>query len=237
LPIIKEVKTTRSWPDKINIEITERNPALSFSVKDKNYLIDDQGFVVKELTAPSSQLNIVDAVDDNINIGETINGKLIPFIISMEKSWPGRVAVPLSFGRIPGKGSSEVEFITTEGWSAFFSTDRPVNSQLNNLGLILSKQIPARDRAKLAYIDLRLAKWAYYCYKQTPCQQTDQDNLAQSDESSNPTASGATNNIPQNSTTKLPADSNTQTTNETLTGSGNNTSNEVPAKNTSESKK
>jgi hypothetical protein len=59
----------------------------------------------------------------------------------------------------------------------FFSTDRPVTNQLSNLSILLAKQIAAGDRARLAYIDLRLSKWAYYCFKATPCQQTDQSQL------------------------------------------------------------
>jgi hypothetical protein len=52
-----------------------------------------------------------------------------------------------------------------------FDTTRSVITQLNDLSVLLNKQIAAKDRARLAYIDLRLAKWAYYCFKATPCHQ------------------------------------------------------------------
>src|SRR4029077_18786738 len=90
---------------------------------------------------------------------------------------PEKMTIPLALAKIPGRGATEVEFVSSEGWSALFSTDRPVTNQLNNLSVLLNKQITASNRGKLAYVDLRLAKWAYYCYKATPCQQTDQTTL------------------------------------------------------------
>lgn len=173
-PLVREVKSKRGWPNRIAVEIAERAPALNFSVNGKHYLVDDHGFVVGELENQGSQLLVTDQVEEEVYVGETLDGKLVPFIISMQKLWatkfPGNKIVEV---RIPGKGSAEASFVTSEGWSALFSTDRPGTNQLSNLVLLLNKQIPAAERPKLAYIDLRLAKWAYYCFKSTPCQQTE----------------------------------------------------------------
>jgi hypothetical protein len=179
LPEVREVKSKRSWPNKITIEISERTPALSVVVSGKNYTIDDQGFVMKETPKTEVQLKIIDQVDEEIKVGEVIGGKLIPFIISMQKQWPGKINVPLAMAKIPGKGASETEFVSAEGWSAFFSTDRPVVNQLSNLSILLNNLTHKGEKPKLVYIDLRLAKWAYYCLRSTPCQQTDQSALPQ----------------------------------------------------------
>lgn len=172
-PVIESVKVKRTWPDKISFEITERTPALVLSSGGTNYLIDDQGFVIKQVGPETTLMEINDSVQEDIPVGSTLGGKLIPFVLSMQSQWPSKVQVPLSSAKIPGKGSTEVEFISAEGWSVFFSTDRPVTSQLANLSGLLAHQIGA-NRVKLAYVDLRLAKWAYFCLKDTPCQQTDQ---------------------------------------------------------------
>ena len=71
--------------------------------------------------------------------------------------------------KVPGIAASEAQFVTSEGWGVFFDVNRSVASQLSNLSLLLSRQIPAKDRNRLAYIDLKLPKWAYYCFKNTPC--------------------------------------------------------------------
>ena len=190
LPMVKEISSSRTWPNKIKITVKERTPALTLIENSKNYLVDDQGFVIKEIP-DTPQMRVIDSVTEDVKTGEQIDGKLIPFIISMKSLWPTKMAVGLSLAKIPGKGSTEVEFVTAEGWSVFFSTDRPVTNQLSNLSLLLAKQIPTGSRTKLAYIDLRISKWAYYCYKQTPCQQTEQASIETSTSPVGPAASGA----------------------------------------------
>ncbi|MBX4205099.1 MAG: FtsQ-type POTRA domain-containing protein [Candidatus Doudnabacteria bacterium] len=177
LPEIREVKSRRAWPNEISLEVSERVPALTFVQGDKNFLIDDQGFVIRAGAGTKDQFVVVDTVNEDIKTGEVVGGKLIPFVVSLEKQWPTKITIPLVKAKIPGKGATEVELVSSEGWSVFFSTDRPVTNQISNLGLLLSKQIHPGDRARLAYVDLRLAKWAYYCFKATPCQQTDPDRL------------------------------------------------------------
>jgi cell division septal protein FtsQ len=174
LPMVKELKSTRSWPNKISIEVTERTPAIVLSASGRNYLVDELGFVINEVETESSGLKVEDLVLEEILPGSVIDGKLIPFIISAQKQWGSKMTVPISLAKIPGIGASEVEFVSQEGWSVFFSTERPVANQLSNLQILLSNQINASNRTRLAYIDLRLAKWAYYCFKATPCQQSEQ---------------------------------------------------------------
>jgi cell division septal protein FtsQ len=189
-PLIRETKSTRSWPNKLTIQVTERIPTLVLTANSKNYLVDDSGYVIKEVADAQNLLSVKDQVSEDIKTGETIEGKIIPFIISMNQSWPSKLTQTIAVAKIPGKGATEVEFVSNEGWSVFFSTDRPVTSQLANLVILLNKQIGA-DRSKLAYIDLRISKWAYYCFKSTPCQQTDSSNLSQNQTSNNPTPAQA----------------------------------------------
>ncbi len=204
-PLVRVTKSSRSWPNKLKIEVIERTPTLVLAANQKYYLVDDQGFVIKEVPDSGNYLKVSDQVGEDIKVGETIDGKLIPFIISMKQIWPTRLTQAIAAVKIPGKGATEVEFVTSEGWSVFFSTDRPVVSQLGNLVILLNKQIGS-DRSKLAYIDLRIAKWAYYCFKDTPCQQSDQQGLAQqqlqSQSANNPTPAqtSGTNTINANST-------------------------------------
>jgi hypothetical protein len=179
LPQVRDVKSKRTWPNKISLEVSERTPALTLVVSERNFVIDDQGFVMKETTSVEGDLKVMDSVDEDIKVGEVIGGKLIPFIISMQKQWPGKIKIPLGLAKIPGKGAAETEFVSTEGWSAFFSTDRPVINQLNNLSVLLNDLTHKGEKTKLVYIDLRLAKWAYYCLRSSPCQQTDQSQLPQ----------------------------------------------------------
>lgn len=171
IPIVKEVvKTHRVWPNRIQLEIVERNEGFILKTNEENYLVDEEGIVIKQSPEEKDLLVVENQVEENVAISEALNPKLAAFIISTQKQWPNKVNSPINLVKMPGKAAQEVQFVSAEGWSALFDINRPVLSQLSNLALILNKQIPAKDRSRLAYIDLRLEKWAYYCYKNSPCQ-------------------------------------------------------------------
>ena len=170
IPEIKQVKTQRVWPNKIMVKVTERNPGFVILSAGNYFLVDDEGTIVKQVSSPENFLVAEDQLQENFAQGETLNTKLAPFVTSMVKLWPAKVNTPIIRAKFPGKAGNDVEFVTNSGWSVLFSLDRPAREQLENLVLLLNKQISARDQEKLAYIDLRLDKWAYYCFKASPCQ-------------------------------------------------------------------
>jgi cell division septal protein FtsQ len=167
---VREVtKTTRHWPNGIDIEISERKPGFALIVKGKSFIVDEEGTVMEQAVAADLP-QVVDELEDDIVVGEILpNPKATAFIVSMAKNWTTKIDSPVVGIKIPGKASTEVQFTSADGWSAFFDINRPVLVQLSSLALILSKQIAPKDRAKLAYIDLRSDKWVYYCFKATPC--------------------------------------------------------------------
>lgn len=184
IPEVKFVETQRTWPNKISIKVIERNPGFVILSAGNYFLVDDEGTVVKQVQSPENFLVAEDQLLENFAQGETLSTKLAPFVTSMNKLWPAKVNTPIARAKFPGKAGSDVEFVTSSGWSVLFSLDRPAREQLNNLVLLLNKQISARDQEKLAYIDLRLNKWAYYCLKASPCQSQEQPE-AQEEETTN----------------------------------------------------
>jgi cell division septal protein FtsQ len=179
LPTIKEASTDRIWPNQIKIEIKERVPGFVIESNGKYFLIDDEGIVVSQINEPENLLIVQDQLTENFGSNEALaNSKLATFVLSMNKQWSSKVAVPIASVKFPGKESTDVQFVSAEGWSVMFDTTRSVIIQLNNLSVLLNKQIPAKDRPRLAYIDLRLAKWAYYCFKATACNQKLQQETA-----------------------------------------------------------
>ena len=173
IPYVKEiVQFNKSWPSRASIEIRERAPVFVLKANNRMYLVDEDGMVMTEVTIEPKNLFIVeDQVIEDYGIMENLpNPKLFAFIISTQKQWNSKISSPIVLVKIPGKASGEVQFVSAEGWGVFFDISRPVLSQVGNLALILSREIPASRRTQLAYIDLRLSKWAYYCYKNSPCE-------------------------------------------------------------------
>ncbi len=171
MPFIKTIsKFKRTWPNKVEIEITERDPGFVLESNGRRYLIDDDGFVVTDNPQQEGLPLIMDQVDENFDIGKQLdNTKLVAFILSAHKQWSSKINVPIKETKIPGKASGEVQFVTNEDWGVFFDVNRSVSSQLSSLALILSKEVPLTKRPTLAYIDLRLKERAYYCFKDSPC--------------------------------------------------------------------
>ncbi|HYC79988.1 MAG TPA: FtsQ-type POTRA domain-containing protein [Candidatus Binatia bacterium] len=172
LPLVKEFKTyKRVWPNKIEMEIVERHPGFIFNVNNTNYLVDEEGFVVRAVDDTTGLPIVIDQVIETVTVGEQLNNtKLVAFVISATKQWPNKIRSAMREIKVPGKAAEQVEFKSAEGWGVFFDINRPVEAQLSNLSLILNRQIPAQNRLRLAYIDLRFDKWAYYCYKNSPCE-------------------------------------------------------------------
>jgi hypothetical protein len=146
---------------------------------DQYYLIDDEGIVVKTTADSQNLLVVEDTVEESFATGEALpNPKLAPFIISTNQSWSGKLTSSITGVKFPGKASNEVHFTSSEGWIVFFDINRSAISQLTSLALILNREIPAQNRTRLAYIDLRLSQRAYYCYNESACveQPIDQEN-------------------------------------------------------------
>lgn len=173
IPTIKEVvKADRTWPNKINLEVRERTPGFVIESSGKYFLVDDEGTVVSVLADPGKFLVVLDQLTESFELAEILsNQKLAPFILSMSRQWGSKISTPLVSIKFPGKSSNEAQFVTAQGWGVMFDTSRPVASQLSDLAVLLNRQIPTIYQPRLAYIDLRLGSRAYYCFKESPCQQ------------------------------------------------------------------
>ncbi|MBX4187699.1 MAG: FtsQ-type POTRA domain-containing protein [Candidatus Doudnabacteria bacterium] len=171
-PLVKDiVKYKRVWPNRIEVEIVERRPGFAFSANGKMYLIDEDGLAIKELNEPDGLIPVYDTVNETVSEGERLNNtKLVAFILSATKHWTVKINSQIKEIKVPGKAATQVQIISSEGWGVFFDINRPVEAQISSLSLILNRQIPAQNRLKLAYIDLRFDKWAYYCYRNEPCE-------------------------------------------------------------------
>jgi cell division septal protein FtsQ len=184
-PLVKEIgKYKRVWPNKVELEVIERKAGFAFAANGKQFLIDEEGVVVSELSDTKGLLIVSDQVAENVIPGETLNNtKLVVFILSAKKQWDNKINTGIGEVKVPGKAALQAQFVSQEGWGVFLDITRPVETQLANLALILNRQIPAKNRLKLAYIDLRFDKWAYYCYKESPCEAQPQNAVTEPQQS------------------------------------------------------
>src|SRR5207244_2708616 len=104
-------------------------------------------------------LIVHDQVVENFGTNEILtNQKLVPFILSMVKSWPSKMSNTITSVKFPGKSSNDVQVETSSGWSVLFDTQRSVTQELIDLSVILTHSVKPSDLPNLAYVDLRLSK-------------------------------------------------------------------------------
>ena len=178
LPMVKEIsKYDRKFPNRIELEVNERHQGFALIAKESVFVVDDEGAVLRQEASPGKLFVVTNQADEEVKPGAIMPAKLTAFILSMHKAWPSKMSVGLTGAKFPGLASADAIFTTSEGWSAFFDINRPVQAQLNALTLLLAKQVPAKDRSRLAYIDLRIQRVAYICYKGTPCFEKPQEEV------------------------------------------------------------
>lgn len=174
--IVKEItKFDRHMPDKVEFQIAERQRGFALRSAERLYLVDDEGVIVKSIDSEGDLLVVLDQTNGEYHEGDRLSSKATGFILSMERSWSSKISTKITEIKLTTMTGSDAVFATTEGWNVFFDINTPVIIQLNSLALIVNKQVSSKDRGKLAYVDLRVSKVAYICYRNTPCVERPQD--------------------------------------------------------------
>lgn len=159
---IRTVSIAKKFPDSVVITVDERKALLVWCGADKCYLIDENGVAYNEAdfnSQESLQNNLI-KIDDNsgkeIALGETvIDSSYEKFVLDLKDSIKklGFEADGEYF--TPSRMAEEIRVKTIQGPELYFSTQFPLKTALNALGVVLKKEIPEDKRADLEYIDLR----------------------------------------------------------------------------------
>jgi len=185
-PKLKNVSVSREFPDRVKIEVSERDRIFLWCLDGPCFLVGDDGRVMDARFSETPEnepflLRVVDESDRPVGIGEPLlSEKSSDAIILLERNLreSGVVGITLPF-RSPSRVSDEVRITTEEGWDLLVSLGIDPGKTIASLRLVLGKEIPADRRSALRYIDLRTENKAFFAYKDwTPPQ----------DETTDPTA-------------------------------------------------
>ena len=150
---IDDVKIRRSLPDALNIAVSERSAAALWCEEEKCFFVDNDAVIFGEYAGDSNGLIKI------MGVKEMLNKEKMSQILDIQKKMEqGLIATTtraliLSEERLNAK--------TSEGWEAYFNLKGDLDWQIQELGLVLEKQISPEKRKKLEYIDLRFSK-VYY---------------------------------------------------------------------------
>ena len=178
--ILQKVKIDRRFPDTIRIEIFEKEPLAILITQSKAYYMDLEGLIVS-LVKDQAELNIQKVGDFDIfrheivaknlpiiydleNRGAELNNiiateKTTIFIIELIKKLPKNINYDISYYEYDAKNREVVANII-EGWRVRFNIDLNLDSQIDNLAVLLRENI--KDTRNLDYIDLRFGERVFY---------------------------------------------------------------------------
>lgn len=191
---IRSVSVIKKFPDTFSVSIDERKALLVWCSSDKCYLLDENGTAYSEADFSSPELtqnNLIQIIDNSatiVSIGEKVidqNYEQYALAIKDGISRAGYEMVDQSW--TPSRMSNEINVRTLQCFDLYFSTQFPLETALDNLALIVKKEIPEEKKSELAYIDLRNESKVFYKFKETQQSPDDQSNVQQTDAASSQT--------------------------------------------------
>jgi cell division septal protein FtsQ len=151
---IAAVEVTASWPNRLNVDVTERQSTLLWQSKDKYYLVDAQGTAFDTARSDASLIKVEDSTGLPVELGKRVaSSRFIKSLQDIQRDMKTAGFTVKGF-RIP-ETTFEVQAITDKGYYAVFDTTRSASFQVDALK-------KATDQAKPSeYADLRVPGRVY----------------------------------------------------------------------------
>jgi len=148
-PRIGRISIRRKLPDTILTEIEERKPA-AVLVKDGYFILDKEGIAFEK--TPNNSLGLPEITKQDcfdVELGKKAIDR-IEDILKITKRIKTKQVIVVSEKRLDIK--------TIEGFDAYFSLEKDINWQIEQLEILLQEKIPLNERDDIEYIDLRFDK-------------------------------------------------------------------------------
>lgn len=152
---ITKVEITRALPDTLNIQVVKRL-SVALWCEDKNcFWVDNEAVIFGEVLIPSEAEGLVKI----FGAKELLNKEKISQILEIQEKFKDGVRVTTTQALIVSKERLNIKI--SEGWEIYFNTGGNLDWQLQELSLVLEKQITPAKRRSLEYVDLRFSR-VYY---------------------------------------------------------------------------
>ncbi|MFA5158372.1 MAG: FtsQ-type POTRA domain-containing protein [Patescibacteria group bacterium] len=159
-PIVEDVEIYRGIPNALKIVVLERKPVLIWQAAENYYLMDELGFIDKQITAVDYTEFL--HVSDHKNMKVIVGGRVVsPEFVSFIKEVSGKFFDKTN-SKVTGyyveETTLDLYVLTDSGFYVKFDTTRNVDKQLEDL-----KNIIVAFRPNIhEYIDVRINGWVYY---------------------------------------------------------------------------
>ncbi len=184
LPVVSSASLQKQWPNRLQVVISERIPALLWQAGDETFSVDKHGVVLapaSETAAASTLMTVVDrsnagSLRNGANAARLHPGSHLPaadiaFALAVFEKLPqvtGNTDFLLSYTPAPERGQRYGSYVVASkaGWLAYLggaNDANPLDNQLIELQQILL--LAQQEQLKLATIDLRFGLRPVYTLK------------------------------------------------------------------------
>ncbi|MCX6746348.1 MAG: FtsQ-type POTRA domain-containing protein [Candidatus Parcubacteria bacterium] len=184
--LLTDIKIEKILPNTLRVTIKEKNAALKWQGADLEYLIDNQGQIIKkfyktsipkifQLNVPSQGnkeeiegnfLKIIDLANEGVNLGDfVLRPENIGFILDLNDQLSQKDYLKPNNITVPNKMPQFLIIELNTGAKLFFNLVDTLANQLSRLNLLIDKKIKQGNLKNLDYIDLRMGENVYYKMK------------------------------------------------------------------------
>lgn len=172
-PLIRNITVKRTFPDTLHISVKERDSLLLWCSADICAHVLEDGSVIPVTDVYQEEANLSRTIFLKDESGQSFRQGAHVFDPKYAL-FPGQVRQALleQLGietenemTLTSRFANEQRVKTKEGWEIYFGTELPLEKSLRTLELVLEKEIPAEERPRLSYIDLRIENRVFYRYQ------------------------------------------------------------------------
>lgn len=151
----------RSWPNKLTIEVTERQISLVWKTGSNLYLLDSNGVAVAALAVAPKLPIVIDSASLPVQVGQSVvPQQFVAFANQLAGEMAPKTGLGVANMTVPDT-TSELYVQTSAKYTIKFDTTSGVEDQLNSLKTVLAT-LAKLHKAPSQYIDLRVPNKAYY---------------------------------------------------------------------------
>jgi cell division septal protein FtsQ len=187
--ILADLKVDKILPNTVKLTLNEKNSALKWITNDNEYLIDQEGQIIKRYyisstpdifklgmndsepkpakpTTDSKFINLRNLGNQNVTLGDfVLKPDNVSFILRLQDKIKDIEYLKYSEIEVPNSFPQYFSLIMASGWRIQFNLQDSLEVQLNRLNLLIDQKIKKENLNNLDYIDLRLGESIYYKFK------------------------------------------------------------------------
>lgn len=191
--ILSDLKVNKILPNTIKLTVTEKNSAVKWITNDKEYLVDNQGQIIKQyylsatpaifnlkqgntgLNIPTESetaskfIKIRNLSNQTVKLGDFIlKPENISFILNLQDKIKDIDYLKFNEIEVPNAYPQYLNVNMSGGWQMQLNLQDSMSAQIYRLNLLIDQKIKKENLSNLQYIDLRLGESIYYLFKGQP---------------------------------------------------------------------